>query len=345
VAMHRDTKQLGLFDYQSRLEDLASRPNALDRLNQVVDWEVFRPVLTKLVVSQPLAPGGRPRFDVVMMFKLLVLQRTYSLSDEQAELQVLDRFSFQRFLGLTVADDVPRRTTIWDYREALRHSGGEGELWKAFDRLLAKAGVKLTAGKIIDASFVDVPRQRNGRDEIEAIKRGEQPPGWDKKSPPMLRQKDTDARWVRKGPETHFGYKNSIKIDRKTKLIESFVVTSAEVNDSMMVEDLARRGDGVLHADKAYRGRRVGQILARLGIVDRRHLQGRYLHPLNNQQEGWNHARSRVRARVEHVFAGMAHMGADYIRCIGAKRARFTIGLNNLVWNLHRLAFLRAGRA
>lgn len=343
--MKRDAKQLGLFDYQSRLEELSARSNALDRLNQVIDWERFRPVLTKLLLVQPAAPGGRPRFDVVMMFKLLVLQRTYGLSDEQAELQVLDRFSFQRFLGMTVADDVPKRTTIWDYREALRHSNGEAEVWRTFDRLLAKAGVKLTSGKIIDASFVDVPAQRNHGDENDAIKRGEQPPGWDQKPPAMLRQKDVDARWVRKGSQTHFGYKNSIKIDRRTKLIESFAITSAEVNDSMVVEKLVRRGDGVLHADKGYRGRRVGGILARLGIVDRRHLQGRYLHPLTDQQEMWNHARSRVRARVEHVFAGMAHMGADFIRCIGMKRARFTIGLNNLVWNLHRLAFLKTNRA
>lgn len=342
--MQRDTKQPGLFDYQFRLEELASRPNALDRLNRVIDWEAFRPVLTKLLVSQPAAPGGRPRFDVVLMFKLLVLQRTHGLSDEQAEVQVLDRFSFQRFLGLTVADDVPKRSTIWDYREALRHSGGEPELWKTFDRMLARAGVKLTAGKIIDASFVDVPQQHNHRDENDAIKRGDQPPGWDKKSPAMLRQKDVDARWVRKGNQTHFGYKNSVKIDRRTKIIESFAVTSAEVNDAMVVEKLVRRGDGILHADKGYHGRPVGRILARLGIVDRRHLQGRYLHPLNDQQEAWNYARSRVRARIEHVFAGMAHMGADFVRCIGMPRARFTIGLNNLVWNLHRLAFLKTTR-
>ncbi len=343
--MHRDNTQLGLFDYQQRLEELSARPNALDRLNQVVDWGQFRKVLSGLVIEKAEGPGGRPRFDVVLMFKLLVLQRTYGLSDEQAELQVLDRFSFQRFLGMTVADDVPRRSTIWDYREALRLSGGEAELWKTFDRLLAKAGVKLTAGKIIDASFVDVPRQHNYRDENDAIKRGENPPGWDTKSPAMLRQKDVDARWVLKGDETHFGYKNSIKIDRRTKLIESFVVTSAQVNDSMMVADLVRRGDGELHADKAYRGRRVGRILSERGIRDRRHFQGRYQHPLTDQQENWNRARSRVRARVEHVFAGMAHMGADFIRCIGKDRARFTIGLNNLVWNLHRLAFLKSSRA
>lgn len=342
--MQRDTKQLGLFDYQNRLDELSSRPNALDRLDQVIDWEHFRPLLTKLLVAEPTAPGGRPRFDVVLMFKLLVLQRTYGLSDEQAELQVLDRFSFQRFLGMTVADDVPKRTTIWDYREGLRRSGGEAELWKAFDRLLATKGVKLTPGKIIDASFVDVPRQRNNRDENDAIKRGDRPPGWDARPPASLRQKDVDARWARKGSETHFGYKNSIKIDRKTKLIESFVVTSAEINDSMMVERLVRRGDGVLYADKAYRGSRVGRILSRRRIVDRRHFQGRFQHPLTKRQEASNLARSRVRARVEHVFAGLAHMRANFIRSIGIERARFTIGLNNLVWNLHRLALLKTSR-
>lgn len=343
--MQRDIKQLGLFDYQSRLEDLASRPNALDRLNQVVDWEVFRPVLTKLLVSQPLAPGGRPRFDVVMMFKLLVLQRTYGLSDEQAELQVLDRFSFQRFLGLTVADDVPRRTTIWDYREALRHSGGEDALWKTFDRLLAKAGVKLTAGKIIDASFVDVPRQHNSKDDNGSINDGKMPEGWDEKGTSFLSQKDRDARWAKKNDEEHFGYKNHVKIDRKTKLIEDHAVSSANVADQDAVEHLVAKTDGTLWADKGYGGKRVGDILEKCGIRDRRQVQGRHCHPLTIRQMRTNQRRARVRARVEHVFGAMKHMRADYIRYVGMARAEFTIGLNNLVYNLHRLAWLRCQRA
>jgi transposase, IS5 family len=343
--MQRDTKQLGLFDYQNRLEDLASRPSALDRLNRVVDWEVFRPVLTRLVVPESSAPAGRPRFDVVMMFKVLVLQRTHALSDEQAEALVLDRFSFQRFLGLTVADDVPKRTTIWDYREALRKSGGEAELWKTFDRLLTKVGVKLTAGKIIDASFVDVPRQHNSKDDNAAINDAKMPKGWEEKSTSFVSQKDRDARWAKKHDEEHFGYKNHVKVDRKTKLIEEYAVSSANVGDQDAVEHLVKKGDGTLWADKGYGGKRVGDILAKGKIRDRRQVQARHCHPLTLRQMRSNQSKARIRARVEHVFGAMKHMRADYIRCIGIARATFVIALNNLVYNLHRLAWLKHGPA
>ncbi len=342
--MERNTQQVGLFDYQNRLEELSSRPNALDRLNQVVHWEQFRPLLTKLI-AKPGAPTGRPRFDVVLMFKILVLQRTYGLSDEQVELQVLDRFSFQRFLGMTVADDVPKRTTIWDYREDLRLSGGEPELWKTFERLLAKRGVKLTTGKIIDASFVDVPRQHNSKDDNAAINDGTMPEGWDKKSTSFVSQKDRDARWAKKNDEEHFGYKNHVKIDRKTKLIEAYVVSSANVGDQDAVEHLVAKTDGTVWADKGYGGKRVGDVLAKRSIRDRRQVQARHCHPLTIGQMRTNQRRARIRARVEHVFGAMKHMRADYIRCIGIARAEFTIGLNNLVYNLHRLAWLKCKHA
>jgi IS5 family transposase len=339
-------KELGLFDYHNRLEELASRPNALSRLDQIVNWERFRNVLTRLLIQPSKGPGGRPRFDVVFMFKVLVLQRTYGLSDAEVEAQVLDRFSFQRFLGITVADPVPDQNTIWDFREDLRRSGGMNDLWKQFERMLLGAGVKLTSGKIVDASFVDLPRQRNNRDENNAIRKGETPESWEKKSDASLRQKDVDARWADKAGERHFGYKNHIKIDEKTKLIERYHVTHAKFSDSKALSELVEGGDRVLYADKGYDGQPNADLLSEHGIADRRLKQARWNHPLTKHQKRTNRSRSRIRARVEHVFGFMAQvMKADWIRGVGIERARFTIGLNNLVYNLHRFAFLRTRRA
>ncbi len=338
----KPAKDLGLFDYQSRLEVLSAKPNALDRLNQIIGWEAFRPSLERLMLKPGKAPGGRPRFDVVLMFKVLVLQRTYGLSDAEVESQVLDRFSFQRFLKMTVADAVPDQNTIWDFREGLRESGGETELWLIFHELLAKAGVALTSGKIVDASFVDVPRQRNKKEDNDALKEGKTPESWKDRSKASLRQKDVDARWASKGNERHYGYKNHIKIDERTKLIERYHVTSAEVGDSVVVDQLAEDTDGRWHADKGYDGAPVGAVLAAHGIEDLRLKQARRGHPLTEEQEATNHERSRIRVRVEHIFGYMTqNMKADWIRGVGKARADFVIGLNNLVYNLHRLAFLR----
>jgi IS5 family transposase len=279
---------------------------------------------------------------VVLMVKILILQRTFGLSDAQTELQILDRFSFQRFLGITVADPVPDQNTVWDFREALRTSGGEAVLWQTFERVLAAAGVRLTPGKIVDASFVDVPRQRNSKDENQAIRAGKRPDGWDQRSTAFLRQKDVDARWARKGDERHFGYKNHIEIDGKTKLIERYCVTSANVADNTVIDRLAEAGDGSWHADKAYHSEKATALLTNLGIEDLILRQARRGAPLTEHQKVVNRERSRIRARVEHIFGFIGQvMDGDWIRCIGQPRAIFSIALTNLTYNLHRFAFLR----
>ena len=110
-------------------------------------------------------PGGRPGHDPLQMFKLLVVQRYYNLSDEQTEYQFSDRLSFQKFVGWTVADKVPDANTIWDFREALVRANVFEKLFAEFARQLQTRGLLAQAGKLVDASFVDVPRQRNSRAE------------------------------------------------------------------------------------------------------------------------------------------------------------------------------------
>lgn len=335
------SRPLGLFDYQQRLEELSQRPSALTHLAAAIDWERFRAPLTEAVVPPAKGPGGRPRFDVVLMFKVLVLQRTFNLSDEQTEIQILDRFSFQQFLRMTVADSVPDQNTIWEFRERLRESGVEAKLWETFNLLLGSKGLVLTPGKIVDASFVDVPRQRNSREENKAIKKDERPAGWSDDSPARLRQKDTDARWAVKGPETHFGYKNHIKIDVRTKLIERHIVTTASLHESQVADQLFSAQDGIGYGDKAYDNQHIDGLLASLGITNKILRQGRSNAALTPTRKRANRRLSRVRARIEHVFGFMVTvMRADRIRCIGLPRASFLIGLNNLLYNLHRLAYL-----
>ena len=163
-----------------RLRELSAKGDDLERLNAIVDFEVFRPDLARAVPRSDGSKGGRPAFDHVLMFKVLILQAAHGLSDERAEYLIKDRLSFMRFLGLGLADAVPDANTIWTFREALTRAQIDGRpaievLFKAYDAALSKAGFLAMGGQIIDASIVAAPKQRNTDEEKRDIKAGRIP--------------------------------------------------------------------------------------------------------------------------------------------------------------------------
>src|SRR5215210_359258 len=118
--------QAGFFDIDERLKELSAKGDTLERLNGLVDFELFRPDLERAVPRAERSRGGRPPFDHVLMFKVLILQASHSLSDERTEFLIKDRLSFMRFLGLGLADPVPDASTIWTFREALTRATLDG---------------------------------------------------------------------------------------------------------------------------------------------------------------------------------------------------------------------------
>ena len=168
--------QVGFFDVDDRLKRLSDLGDQLDTFARIVDFELFRPDLLRALAYSSGTQGGRPPFDPVMMFKILVIQAANTLLDERTEFLINDRLSFMRFLGLS--DRVPDARTIWLFREKLTKAGAIQQL---FDRL--------------DASLIAAPKQRNTREEWEMLKQGEVPAAWQKK-PAKLRQKDRQARWT-----------------------------------------------------------------------------------------------------------------------------------------------------
>jgi len=269
------------------------------------------------------------------MFKILVLQKYFDLSEEQTEFQILDRFSFQRFLGLDVGDKVPDKNAIWAFKERLGEAGLRA-CFDLFDEVLRETGLLASKGKIVDASFVEVPRQRNTRQENAQIKQGEIPEEWTDQ-PDKLAQKDVDARWAKKNEERHYGYKNHVKCNAKTKLIENYAVTDASVHDSRPLIELLSKSDGRLHADSAYRSAKTDEELKERGIQNHIHEKGARNRPLTEKQKESNTKKSRVRARVEHIFGFLVYrMRANRIRTIGKQRAERGIGLGNLVYNFFR---------
>ena len=334
----KKNNQRGLFDEYLKLEKLEKKGDPLIEINKMINWDIFQPILNKVFYKEAKGQGGRPPYDYVMMFKILILQRLYNLSDQQMEYQINDRLSFLRFLGLNISKNVPDQNTIWLFREKLINSKIIEKLFKKFDKYLEQQGVIAHKGSMVDESFVEVPRQRNSKDENNKIKKNEIPEDWEKNQD-KLSQKDTDARWMTKNGERHYGYKNHIKVDRKSKIICSYKTTNASVHDSQVLEDLLDNKDShhELYADSAYSGKPIQEVLVRKKIKNRIHEKGYRGKPLTEKQKKSNNNKSKVRARVEHIFGFMKNsMNGSQSRAIGFQRNDGIIGLMNLTYNISR---------
>ena len=333
-------KQKGFFDETDRLQELSKLGDPLEKLNKYINWEGLRGILTRTLKKEAQGLGGRPPFDYVMMFKILVLQKLYNMADDKTEYQIKDRLSFQRFLGLQLCDTVPDAKTIWHFREELHHANILDTVFYRFVAQLEEKGIITRSGSIVDATFVDVPRQRNSKEENEEIKEGKTPAEWEEAGNEHKKaQKDVDARWATKNKEKHYGYKNHIKIDKQSKIITKYQTTSAEVHDSQELENLIDEKDKIIYGDSAYTGKEVQSCIPE-STKNRIHEKGYKNRPLTKTQKRSNTAKSRIRVRVEHVFAAINHFGGICIRTIGGKRAEFQIGFMNLAYNMTRYVYL-----
>jgi IS5 family transposase len=210
--------------------------------------------------------------------------------------------------------------------------------------MLESANVLANVGSIIDASIVEVPRQRNDRDDNKTIKTtGKAPESW-KDNTHKCAQKDIDARWTKKRDVTYYGYKDHIKIDSGTKLITNYTVTDASVHDSQALNKLITKKDANkdLHADSAYTGPDQEKIYEEKQVVPKINEKGYRNRPLTEAQKASNKEKSKIRARVEHVFGFMVNsMGGSLIRSIGIIRATANICMRNLTYNILRFVQIK----
>ncbi len=357
--------QPGFFDAEERLRWLSASGDPLERLRAVVDFEAFRAELEAALPRADRSLGGRPPWDAVLMFRVLVLQALYTLSDDQAEYQLRDRLSFMRFAGLALQDAVPDAKTIWLYREQLTRAGALAGLFARFDAMLAERGFLAMGGQIVDATVIEARRPRLTKDEKQTLRDGGTPEGWSKA---RTRQIDRDGRWtLKRGRKARlpeggaprqavaeivvpvFGYKNHLGIDRAHGFIRRFAVTDAARHDGGQlgaVLDPGNTGSGVW-ADTAYRSK------ANLELLDRRGLRPEFQRakprrrPMPAHIARGNAARARVRGLVEHVFATEKRRMGLIVRCVGLARATARITLANLAYNMRRLVWIeeRAVRA
>ena len=313
------------------LRKLSSTGDPLEVLAQIVDFEVFRAPLEEALNYSDGAKGGRPAYDAVAMFKIVILAARHTVSDERMEFLIRDRLSWLRFLGF--------------------------DLFAVFDRELRRAGYLAMGGQIVDATLVSAPKQRNTDDEKAAIKAGKSASEIWPDKPAKAAQKDTQARWTvktgrrktptgaqRRMPDIAipvFGYKNHIVIERAYGFIRNSAVTDAARHDGKMLRHLVTSDNlaAGVWADSAYRSKVNEAWLAGKGRVSHIHRKKPKGRAMPGRTAQANARKSAVRAPVEHVFAHQKDRMGLFIRTIGLKRVEAKIGLANLAYNFQRLIF------
>jgi IS5 family transposase len=349
-------RQAGLFGLADHLERLSAVGDPLETMDRAVDFEAFRPALDAALAYADGSKGGRPPYDPVAMLKVLILAAQNNVSDAKMEFLIRDRLSWLRFLGFDLGAPTPDENTIRLFRERLTRAAALDTLFANFDRQLRERGYLPMGGQIVDATLVAAPKQRNSADEKAAIKEGKTAgeiwPG----EPARAAQKDTDARWTLKFAKARptadgkpgidiaipsFGYKSSISICRAFGFIRKCKVTDGARFDGRMLRDVVTNDNTAsdVWADTAYRSQANEKWLKRQGRVSRIHRKKPRGRPMPERTATANAAKSKVRARVEHVFAHQKAKMGLFIRTIGIKRAEAKITLANLAYNMNRLIF------
>lgn len=352
-----------LFSLSDHLERLSKDGDPLEVLASTVDFEYFRSWLVEGLRYGYRAKGGRPAFDPVAMFKILIVQAQHNLSDAKMEFMVRDRLSWMRFLGFALGDATPDENTIRHFRNKMTETGTLKRVMKAFDWQLQKKGYMAMSGQIIDASLVPAPKQRNSDDEKEAIKAGKTAAEIWPDQPNKAAQKDVDARWtlkiggkIRYRPDGTalpqialpvFGYKTHIGIDRRFGFIRTSMVTSASAPDGRQLRHLIDKSNTASYvwADTAYRSQSNEKWLDDNMIsscIHRAKPKGKAM-PVNIARG--NAAKSKIRACVEHVFAHQKNRFGLFIRTIGIARAEAKLTLANIAYNFNRLIFHETKKA
>ncbi|MFT9297984.1 MAG: IS5 family transposase [Gluconobacter sp.] len=342
-------KQPGFFDVDERLSRLSGLGDQLEAFSRTVNFEAFCSDLDKALAYADGSKGGRPPFDPVLMFKILVIQTLNNLPDERTEYLINDRLSFMRFLGLGLTERVPDAKTLWLFRERLTQAGAIDILFNRFDPTLRNAGYLPMSGQILDATLVAAPKQRNTNDEKTDLREGRIPQDWQDK-PAKLSHKDRYARWTLKFtkakrqeggsmPATDlaipfFGYKSHISTDRKFRLIRKWKTTDAAASDGAQLrEGLLDKSNtsSTVWADTAYRSKANEDFMEKQGFVSKVHRKKPYLRPMPRHIQRSNAGKSVIRSRVEHVFADQKSQTGLFVRTVGLTRATMRSGLANIL--------------
>lgn len=334
----RSAIKTDLFSADQRREKIDCLGDPLTEIESHIDFAALAAEVDRVAPRPVSAMGGRPPYPTETMVRILVLKRLYNLSDEQMEYQLLDRMSYQRFCGLTQAANIPDRTTIWTFENRIGEAGAKA-LFDGMSAQLLRHGYIARGGQIIDATLVPAPKQHFTKEDKEQLKQDAVPADW---KPVKRRQKDLDATWTKKHGKSHHGYKLSVNVDKRYKLIRKIETDTASTHDSQHFEavlDPANTNRDV-YADKGYPSREREAQLKAAGYRYQIQRKGARNHPLSDCQQRRNQRIAKTRARVEHVFGAIEQMGGKLLRTIGQARANFAMTMMATCYNLKRLVYL-----
>lgn len=314
------TKRTGQLSFvEALLPRDVGRTGRLDRVADLVAWCRFEALLAGLRDEG----RGRPGYPPLVMFKALLLQSLYALSDAELEEALADRLSFRRFAGLSVADAVPDHTTLCRFRQRLVAAALLEPLFAELDRQLEAAGMILKRGTMLDATLIEAA--------VSEPRRGERP-------------RDGDARLTsRKGkPGVSYGYKAHVGVDEGSGLVRAVITTPANVNDTVPADRLIRGDEAVVWADAAYHTHARQAALKARGIKPRLARRANKHHPvLPPRLKLYNRLIARRRAAVETTFATWKRrMGLSAVRYIGLAKATAQVLMVTIAFNLRRWATL-----
>lgn len=311
-------KRVGQMSFAEALVSSKGGSGHLDRLAGLVKWYRFEKLIGHL---RDEAGPGRPGYPVLVLFKALLVQALYGLSDRELEEALDDRLSFRRFVGLSLEQAVPDHTVLNRFRNRLIAEGVLDKLFGELDRQLEKAGVMLKRGTMLDATVIAA---------VSAPASKERP------------SLDPDAGFAKRQGKTGsvFGYKAHVGVDEGSGLIRAVIATPANVNDTTPADRLIRGDEAVVWADAAYHTHARQQRLKASGIKPRLARRANKHHPeLPARLKYYNRLIARRRAAVETTFATLKNrMKLSFIRYRGLIKASAQITLCAIAFNLRRWA-------
>lgn len=297
----------------------------LERIAGLIDWARVE----RLVSGVRPGETGRPPYEPLVMFKALLLQQWYGLSDPGLEEALLDRVSFRRFCGLALDGATPDETTLCRFRNAMKDAGLGEALFAEILRQLEAAGFVLKTGTLIDATLV--------QSAVRAPPSGSTPVGQESRS-----AADPDANWTRagKGRRLFFGYKVHVGVDQGSGLIRSRILTPAKTYESEVADGLVLGDERAVYADKAYEKRARRQALKARGVKDRiQHRRNKHQKQLPRWQLVRNILIGRVRTAVERTFSVLKRgYGLRRMRYRGLAANGFHLDLIAIAYNLRTAA-------
>jgi transposase, IS5 family len=295
----------------------------LHQLDAAIDWESLARPIRKVYRN---ADGGAPAEPVVMMVKILMLQKWFNLSDPQAEEQLNDRMSFRRFVGLRGQDAAPDETTLVTFRRRLRDHDLDDKLFEIVKRDIDQRGLLVKEGTLVDALILEAPKGRKtGEKDAE---------GND------LTTRDPEASFTQKHGRSYHGYKGHVAADR-SGIVTDFAFSTASHHDSRHIDELTRKETRAVIADAAYADSDRRARLQRNGVADgiaHKRVRGqKELHPLLRKI---NRIIASIRAAAEHTMARLRKWGAARARYRGERRNAFDFAMTLVAHNLRRAMWL-----